>query len=160
MILDTLARADRYSNLHPLFARAFDFLRSTDLDALAPGRHAIAGEQLFAIVEDCAGRTRAEAQLESHRRYIDIQLVLAGVDEMGWKPLADCLAPATEYDPARDIGFFNDAPASWVATPPGSFCVFFPDDAHAPLVSTGTIRKVVLKIELACGAQDNARMAV
>lgn len=154
MILDTLARADRYSTLHPLFARAFDFLRNTDLDALAPGRHAIADEQLFALVEDGVGRTRAEAQLECHRRYIDIQLVLAGVDEMGWKPLADCVAPATDYDAARDIGFFNDAPASWVATPPGSFCVFFPDDAHAPLVSAGRIRKVVLKIELACGVQE------
>jgi YhcH/YjgK/YiaL family protein len=154
MILDTLARADHYSNLHPLFARAFDFLRSTDLDALAPGRHAIDGEQLFAIVEACAGRSRAEAQLECHRRYIDIQLVLAGVDEMGWKPLADCGRPATDYDAARDIRFFDDAPASWIATPPGSFCLFFPDDAHAPLVSVGTIRKVVLKIALASGAQE------
>lgn len=146
MILDTLAQADRYSNLHPLFAQAFDYLRNTDLNALVPGRHAIDGEQLFAIVEACAGRPRAEAQLECHRRYIDIQLVLEGVDEMGWKPLADCVAPATAYDAARDIRFFDDAPASWVATSPGSFCLFFPDDAHAPLVSAGMIRKVVLKI--------------
>jgi YhcH/YjgK/YiaL family protein len=146
MILDTLARSDRYSSLHPLFARAFDFLRSTDLLALAPGMHTIQGEQLFAIVEDCAGRTRAEAQLECHRRYIDIQLVLEGVDEMGWKPLAECADPATDYDDARDIRFFNDAPASWIATPPGSFCLFFPDDAHAPLVSAGMVRKVVVKI--------------
>ena len=146
MILDTLARSDRYSSLHPLFARAFEFLRSTDLLALAPGMHTIQGEQLFAIVEDCAGRTRAEAKLECHRRYIDIQLVLEGVDEMGWKPLAECADPATDYDDARDIRFFNDAPASWIATPPGSFCLFFPDDAHAPLVGAGMIRKVVVKI--------------
>ncbi|MBW8305786.1 MAG: YhcH/YjgK/YiaL family protein [Thiobacillus sp.] len=146
MILDTLARSDRYSSLHPLFARAFEFLRSTDLAALTPGMHTIQGEQLFAIVEDCAGRTRAEAKLECHRRYIDIQLVLEGVDEMGWKPLAECADPATDCDDARDIRFFNDAPASWIATPPGSFCLFFPDDAHAPLVSAGMIRKVVVKI--------------
>ena len=154
MILDTLAQADRYSMLHPLFARAFDYLRSTDLGALTPGRHDVEGAQLFALVEDCAGRTRAEAQLECHRRYIDIQLVLAGVDEMGWRPLAECVAPSTDYDAARDIRFFDDAPASWIATPPGSFCLFFPDDAHAPLVSAGRIRKVVLKIELASGMQE------
>ncbi|MHB1061438.1 MAG: YhcH/YjgK/YiaL family protein [Thiobacillus sp.] len=146
MILDTLARAERYLALHPLFARAFEFLRGTDLSALAPGMHTIQGEQLFAIVEDCVGRTRAEAKLECHRRYIDIQLVFEGVDEMGWKPLAECADPATDYDDARDIRFFNDAPASWIATPPGSFCLFFPDDAHAPLVSAGMIRKVVVKI--------------
>jgi YhcH/YjgK/YiaL family protein len=146
MILDTLARADRYLVLHPLFARAFEFLRSTDLDALEPSIHTIDGEQLFAIVEACSGRSRAEAKLECHRRYIDIQLVLEGVDEMGWKPLAECRAPATDYDAARDIRFFDDAPSSWIATPAGSFCLFFPDDAHAPLVSSGMIRKVVVKI--------------
>ncbi|HBU14290.1 MAG TPA: YhcH/YjgK/YiaL family protein [Gemmobacter sp.] len=152
MILDTLAQADRYLALHPLFARAFEFLHGTDLGALEPGVHAIQDEQLFAIVEDCSGRTRTEAKLECHRRYIDIQLVLEGVDEMGWKPLAACVDPATDYDAARDIRFLNDAPASWVATPSGSFCLFFPDDAHAPLVSAGRIRKVVVKIALAGAA--------
>ena len=146
MILDTLANAGRYSALHPLFTRAFEFLRSTDLKSLSPGKHAVQGEQLFAIVEACAGRTRAEAKLECHRRYIDIQLVLEGIDEMGWKPVAECRAPATDYDAARDIRFFDDAPSSWIATPPGSFCLFFPDDAHAPLVSADMIRKVVVKI--------------
>jgi biofilm protein TabA len=146
MILASLAEADRYAALHPQFARAFAFLRNTDLNALAPGKHSVQGEQLFAIVEACAGRTRAEAKLECHRRYIDIQLVLEGIDEMGWKPAAECVDPANDYDAARDIRFFNDAPSSWIATPPGSFCLFFPEDAHAPLVSTGFIRKVVVKI--------------
>jgi len=146
MILDTLNQANRYFTLHPLFAQAFEFLRGTDLLALDPGIHTIDCEHLFAIVEDCAGRTRAEAKLECHRRYIDIQLVLEGVDEMGWKPLAECVDPETDHDDARDIRFFNDAPASWIATPPGSFCLFFPDDAHAPLVSAGRVRKVVVKI--------------
>jgi YhcH/YjgK/YiaL family protein len=58
------------------------------------------------------------------------------------------VAPVTDYDAARDIQFFSDAPSSWIATPPGSLCVFFPDDAHAPLVSAGMIRKVVVKVEL------------
>ncbi len=146
MILASLAEADRYVALHPLFPRAFEFLRNTDLKALAPGRHDVQGEQIFAIVEACEGRKRAEAKLECHRRYIDIQLVLEGVDEMGWKPVAACVDPATDYDAARDIRFFNDAPSSWIATPPGAFCLFFPDDAHAPLVSTEVIRKIVVKV--------------
>ena len=146
MILAKLTEADRYAALHPLFARAFAFLRNTDLGALDPGMHTIQGEQLFAIVEACPGRSRAEAKLECHRRCIDIQLVLEGVDEMGWKPLGECVEPATDYDAARDIRFFSDSPSSWIATPPGAFCLFFPDDAHAPLVSTGMIRKVVVKI--------------
>lgn len=146
MILDLLANADRYAASHPLFARAFAFLRETDLDALAPGRYPIAGDALFAIVEEANGRSRADAKLECHRRYIDIQLVLRGMDEMGWKPVRNCHEPVAAYSDKRDIQFFNDAPASWIATPPGAFCVFFPEDAHAPLVGTGSIRKLVLKI--------------
>jgi YhcH/YjgK/YiaL family protein len=151
MILDTLAQADRYRALHPLFARAFDFLRTTDLTTLPTGRHVIDGEALFVIIEDRPGRRREEAKLECHRRYIDIQFVFEGVDEMGWKALSECRQLATDYDAARDICFFDDAPTSWIATPAGAFCVFFPDDAHAPLVSAGCIRKAVVKVAVAAG---------
>lgn len=149
MILSTLSRSDRYASLHPLFPRAFEFIRDTDLMSLAPGCYPIAGDDLFAIVEHVPGRTRAEAKLECHRRYIDIQLVLEGVDEMGWKALADCTQPVSDYSAEKDIRFFHDAPASWIATPPGAFCIFFPEDAHAPLVATGNIRKVIFKVAVA-----------
>lgn len=146
MILTSLSQSDRYAGLHPLFPRAFDYMRNTDLYALAPGRYPIAGDDLFAIVEHVPGRTREIARLEAHRRYIDIQLVLDGVDEMGWKPLADCYNPVSEHSVEKDIRFFHDAPASWIATPPEHFCIFFPEDAHAPLVSSGQVRKVIFKI--------------
>ena len=148
MILDTLSNIDRYAALHPLFPRAIAFIRSTDLNSLAVGIHAIIEDQLFVIVEEAQGRSRAEAQLECHRRYIDIQLVLEGIDEMGWKPLADCHKPVSDYSAEQDIRFFNDTPATWIATPPGAFCIFFPEDAHAPLVSAGKIRKLIFKIEV------------
>lgn len=146
MIFDTLANAARYTPLHELFPRAFEFLRDTDLMALAPGRYPIEGESLFAIIEATSGRRREEAKLECHRRYIDIQFVLEGSDEMGWKALSDCREPLADYAAEKDIQFFRDAPASWVITPPGAFCIFFPEDAHAPLVGIGDIRKVILKV--------------
>jgi len=148
MIFSTLSQSDRYAALHPLFPRAFEYIRDTDLLSLAPGRYPIVDKQLFVIVENVAGRTREAAKLECHRRYIDIQLVLEGLDEMGWKALADCVDPVSDYSAEKDIRFFHDAPASWIATPPGAFCIFFPEDAHAPLVSAGQIRKVIFKIAL------------
>lgn len=146
MIFSTVNQSGRYAALHPLFPRAFDYIRDTDLYALAPGRYPIVGDDLFAIVEHVPGRTRAAAKLECHRKYIDIQLVLEGIDEMGWKPLADCHNPVSDYSAEKDIRFFHDAPAAWIATPPDAFCIFFPEDAHAPLVGAGRIRKVIFKI--------------
>jgi biofilm protein TabA len=152
MIFSSLSQADRYAHLHPLFSRAFNYIRDTDLFALAPGRYNIVGDDLIAIVEQVQGRTREAAKLEAHRHYIDIQLVLDGIDEMGWKPLADCYNPMSEHSMEKDIRFFHDAPASWIATPPDAFCIFFPEDAHAPLVSNGQIRKVIFKVAVNPGA--------
>jgi len=150
MIFSAISQSDRYVALHPLFARVFSYIRDTDLFALAPGRYHLEGDDLIAIVEQVAGRAREAAKLEAHRRYIDIQLVLDGVDEMGWKPLADCHNPVSEYSEEKDIQFFHDAAVSWIATPPDHFCIFFPEDAHAPLVSDRPIRKVIFKIAVSC----------
>ena len=146
MILDTIANMARYAGLHPRFATVFDYIGKTDLLALANGRHAILGQDLFAIVERVAGRSKSDAQLECHRKYIDIQLVLSGVDTMGWKPRAACQLAVDEYNTSADIQFFYDAPDAWVATPANAYCIFFPEDAHAPLVGTQNIHKIVFKI--------------
>jgi len=149
MIFATLSQADRYTLLHPLFPRAFQYIRDTNLRTLTTGVHQIIDKQLFVIVEEAQGRSRSEAKLECHRKCIDIQLVLEGIDEMGWKPLADCKQPVAEYSEERDIRFFTDTPDSWISTPANTFCIFFPDDAHAPLVSTGKIRKLIFKVAVA-----------
>ncbi|MDD4978076.1 MAG: YhcH/YjgK/YiaL family protein [Gallionella sp.] len=146
MIFSMLDSSSRYAALHPLFPRAFAYIRDTDLNALTPGVHQIIDKQLFVIVEEANGRTRAEAKLEAHRKYIDIQLVLEGVDEMGWKALVDCHQPMDEHNAERDIRFFADEAATWISTPADHFCIFFPEDAHAPLVSNGPIRKVIFKV--------------
>lgn len=155
MILDTMANADRYQALHPLFPIVFEYIRNTDLSTLASGRHSIMADDVFVIIERATGRSRNAAQLECHRRYIDIQLVLDGVDEMGWKPLADCHHPVADFNMQADIGFFHDSPATWIATPPGAFCIFFPQDTHAPLVATQPIHKAVFKIALQPTASAN-----
>ncbi len=146
MILSSLSQSTRYAGLHPLFQQAFDYIRDTDLYNMAPGRYHLAGEDLIAIVEHVSGRSKEVAKLEAHRRYIDIQLVLEGDEAMGWKPLADCLNPVSEHSEEKDIRFFHDAPASYVPVPPDHFCIFFPEDAHMPLIGSGNIKKVIFKV--------------
>ena len=148
MIFSSISLSPRYTALHPLFPRVFDYIRNTNLRSLTPGRYDIVGDDLFAIVEHVQGRTRAEAKLECHRHYIDIQLILEGTDEMGWKALADCHKPVSDYSTEQDIQFFNDIPTTWITTPPHHFCIFFPEDTHAPLIAKGEVRKVIFKIRV------------
>lgn len=146
IILDRLENAEKYYAMHPDFPKAFAFLRQSGLAELPAERHDIDGDRIFCIMSKVPGRSRAEAKLEAHRKYIDIQYVIAGMDEMGWKPTADCKLVDTAYNAEKDIMFFNDKPDSWTEVPPGSFVIFFPQDAHAPLVGSEEIHKAVLKI--------------
>jgi len=146
MILDKLANASRYTCMHPLFEEAFHFLRETDLQSLPTGKHDLKGEDLFAILSDATGITEQEAKLEVHRKYIDIQYIISGTDHMGWKDLAQCAAPNDAYNDARDAAFFPDKTSNWFDVPAGSFTIFYPDDAHAAMITEEKVRKVVLKV--------------
>lgn len=146
MILDRLQHAHFYKPLHPLFIPAFDFLSKTDLAKLPEGRNDILGDRLFVIIEKTAGLGKGAAKLEAHRRYIDIQLCLGGIEEIGWRPAAHCTLPDTTYNAEKDIAFFADRPETWLTLPPLTFAIFHPHDAHAPKAGTGKIFKAVVKV--------------
>lgn len=146
MILDRLENAEKYYAMHRDFEKAFSFLRKSDLAELPADRYTIDGDRVFCIISKNPGRTRAEAKLEAHRKYIDIQYVIAGADEMGWKPISACTRVDTPYDADKDIAFFKDEPEKWTEVPAGSFAIFFPEDAHAPMVGSDEIHKAVLKV--------------
>jgi len=148
MILDKLQNAPRYYSLHPLFEKAFQFLQQSELTTLPIGQQSIVGKDLFAIISDGSGIGEADAKLEVHRQYIDIQYIIAGTDHMGWKDLAHCGAPSDPYNEERDAAFFSDKTKSWFDVPAGSFTIFYPDDAHAAMITKENVRKVVLKIKV------------
>ncbi|WP_018478316.1 YhcH/YjgK/YiaL family protein [Pontibacter roseus] len=146
MVLDKLANANRYTCMHPLFPQAFQFLQEADLLHLPLGQQAIVGKDLFAIISEGTGIPEKDARLEVHRKYIDIQYVILGTDHMGWKDLALCDAPNDPYNEDRDAAFFPDKTSNWFDVPAGSFIIFYPDDAHAAMITEKNVRKVVLKI--------------
>ena len=146
MILDVFENAHRYLALNNGFAKAFEFLMRPQLNELPVGKHEIDGDRVYAVVDKNPGRKKEEALLETHEKYIDIQLVLAGTDEMGWKPKSSCKQPSQEYDQETDIQFFTDDPDVWLPVKPGMFAIFFPEDAHMPLISSGQLHKVIAKV--------------
>jgi YhcH/YjgK/YiaL family protein len=148
MILDFLENAERYVGTHPAFAAAFAFLRRPDLATLPNGRVELDGEKLYALVQQPEGRGRAAARLEAHRKYADIQFVISGHEEYGWRARADAAVVSEPYDAARDLEFFGGAPAVWLPAPAGSLAVFFPEDLHAPLAGVGPLHKIVLKVRV------------
>ena len=71
MIKDSLTNHEKYHSLHPLFAKAFEYLQSADLIDYDEGKYPIDGNDMYASISEYV--TKGEGQLEGHVEYIDIQ---------------------------------------------------------------------------------------
>lgn len=147
MILGHLNTCERYEKLHALFPKAFAFLKGTDLAKLPDGKSDIDGDELFAIVSRNSD-SENDNKLEAHRKYIDIHYAAQGSDTIGWKPLHACTTAVSEFDVEKDVILFNDGDHTTVSLKEGQFVIVYPEDAHAPLLKTKGLLKIVLKIKL------------
>lgn len=148
MIYSTLAESARIENLHPQFKKLFDYLKENDLLNGELGRFELDGNNLFINNVDSPLYKAEERSLEAHKEYLDIQIPLDAPETFGIKATADCKTIKSAYNEEKDILFFEDKPANFVTVYPGEFIILYPEDAHAPLIGEGKVRKLVVKIRL------------
>ena len=148
MIVDTLDNSTRYFVHGDRIATALKYLRDNDCTALPVGNIPIQGDQIFALVQDNTTKLREQGVWEAHRKYIDVQFVAAGVEEMGYANI-QTLTVKKPYDEQADYALF-DGCGSFVTVPAGSFTIFFPEDGHIPGSAVdgkpAAVRKVVVKV--------------
>lgn len=148
MILDTLSNAETYLAIHPGFEKAFAFLRRADVGSLGPGKYSIDAAEVFALIQKDPGRLRTDSHLEAHKNHIDIQFLIEGDEQIGWITRNDCKDSKQPYVAERDIEYFEDPPQTYLSLKPDMFAVFFPGDAHAPMISDGLVHKCVVKVKV------------
>ena len=149
MIADIIRNAHLYRRLSPRIALAFDYLRELNSRSAVVGTFKIDGSRVYAMVQEYETLPLTQGAWEAHRRYIDLQCVLAGTERVGYAPIGR-LAPGA-YDPARDVLPLSGEGA-FLTLGPGDFMLLFPDDAHMPRIADGApspVRKVVIKIAVA-----------
>jgi len=131
--------------------KAFAFLKNTDLNQLEAKKYDIDGDNLYALVTDYMTKNLEDAQFESHKKYIDIQYVINGKEQISWTPATKKREVLTPYDETRDIEFMTVTESSdYIATPEVYF-LFFPSDLHRPGVKSGEnsqVKKVVVKVKV------------
>ena len=148
MILGTLSESARIESLHPAFKKAFDYIKSHDLLNAPLERITLDGEALFINNSAPTPRSQEEQVLEVHRRYLDIHVLLSGTERIGWKPLADLTNPEAPFNEADDYQTFAEPATTYFDMLPGQFLIVYPEDAHAPIIGTTPIRKLVVKVEI------------
>jgi len=136
MILDSLSNIGQYASLHPLFAKAIEYINNTDLNAAEIGKYDIA-EGLKAIYSDKKGVTAAEsnAKFECHDKNIDIQICIRGKETIGYKPRNTCTQLKGEYNPEKDVSYYADAPDTYFQLTDNQFTIFYPNDVHSPMIA-------------------------
>jgi len=151
MILDVLNQWQRYRMLGPAFVKGFEYLCTLD-SRTPPGRVELQGDDLFATVAAYPTRPQDQCRFESHRKYADIQYMIAGRERILWSPLSALTEVTQPYDSQTDLIFFSPPK---VSTPlhleAGQFAVFFPEDGHAPGIEWSgidNVLKVVVKVRL------------
>ena len=98
--------------------------------------------------------TRAADQCvwEAHRKYIDVQFVVAGVERMGYANLAQ-MRERDAYDASARRRLLRARRVEFVTIRAGTFAIFGPEDVHSPghaAGAPGLVRKVVVKAIAEC----------
>ncbi len=148
MILDSLENAQQYEALHPLFKKAFDFIRNTDFTHLKEGVIETDEPGLYYSIERYRGKDPQDGVLESHKKFIDIHTPIVGIESIGWKAGDELMIISKPYDEEKDVMFYHDFPTTYTKLYPGQFAVYFPEDGHAAAIGQGDIRKVIAKIAM------------
>ena len=152
MIVATRENAQFDAKTAARITRALEWIGRTDMPALEPGRHDIAGDELFANVMEVQTMHPEDKQFEAHRAYIDVHYVIEGEELIGVAPVGECPV-VQEYAQADDYSLHTDpadpARVTWTLLHAGELCVTPPADAHKPACTTGApaqLKKVCIKV--------------
>ncbi|MCC6747108.1 MAG: YhcH/YjgK/YiaL family protein [Deltaproteobacteria bacterium] len=152
MLIDQLKNASLYYGLGAGIARALRFLEETDVTRLPAGRHELEGDEVYAIVQDYETKRPEQGAWEAHRKYIDVQYVARGSEQMGFSHLGQLAAGP--YDAEKDF-LRLEGPGEFLHLREGTFMILWPEDAHMPGMAVSApepVRKVVVKVRVPAGA--------
>ena len=157
MIIDSFENVSRYECVHPRFPAAVAYLKSLLEKNVPDGRYEPENSgspaEFYVSIATGALKTDDTARAESHRKYIDLQLLLEGAEKMFVPSLDPIPAADTEYSDEKDCMHYErvskDA-CHCLVVPKGQFAIFFAEELHAPSMALGNeanvTRKAVLKI--------------
>jgi YhcH/YjgK/YiaL family protein len=148
------ANDPRFAAAHAYLADLLDpnsaaFRRLNQIAAGVTERTNLAGGA-FALEQVYHAKRREDVFLESHRKYIDVQLVLAGAERMEVIDISR-LTVSESYLAERDLIKYADSTAtSHLRMNAGNVAIFFPADGHLstllPDAGPVLVRKSVVKV--------------
>ncbi|MBC5996535.1 DUF386 domain-containing protein [Romboutsia ilealis] len=73
-----------------------------------------------------------EGTFEAHRKYVDIQIVVEGSEEIAWADISE-LKTVNIYDSVKDVERLDGDKSHNILISKGMFYIAFPHDGHKPV---------------------------
>lgn len=147
MIYDNINNLNKYIGVIPHLEEVLSFVKDNNLNDL-PFERIDISENVYLVKQKYIGKDIKDAGVESHKKYIDIQIILKGKELMKYCLYNNNLKVSEEYDDSKDIMFYSEVLINQVEVSKDEFVVFFKEDIHQPGIKTGDeeINKIVVKI--------------
>jgi YhcH/YjgK/YiaL family protein len=150
MIADIIKNKYLYESISPRIKMALEYIAKTDFSKIEQGKYELDGANLFVLIQEYDTLPYEQCKWECHQKYIDIQYIAEGVEQIGVNNTAK-MQVTDEYNPEKDIAFLS-GDGDYVTFSKGSYGIFFPEDAHQPKIAPGDVfgkvKKVVVKIKI------------
>lgn len=152
MLLGDLSRADYAKSLPPVFARLCAKLKDLDLANLPLGWQDLEPNIRMNVMEFETSEAVGK-QAEMHRKFIDIQLLIAGEEMIEYGLAQPNLALYDDYREEEDYQLTPQIEdKNEVVLKPNMFAIFLPYEPHKPgnCVSGNpkSLRKLVVKVPI------------
>ena len=131
--------------------KAFKFIYENNLLELPLGKTDIDGDNVWVNRMSYVGKEEELCKLENHHNYLDLQLVLSGVEGMGYVHIDRVFVKMVgEYDAVKDKANFVGPLDGIIKLYSNDFVIVWPSDLHMPLIKVNDdqIEKAVFKIKI------------
>lgn len=149
MLMDLRENVKNYLGISKKIDKALNILQNEDFINMQDGKYEI-DQDIYYFV----GRYETKTEwnpFEAHRKYLDIQYVVQGKETIGYKD-NHSLDIEKEYCEENDYMLYKMPDCfNKLMLSKGSFCIFWPNDAHSPGYAYDKpekVCKIVLKIKL------------
>lgn len=130
---------------------SIEYLKNLSVSENDIGKRIVVNDKFFYCVQGYLTKPAKECKLESHRKYIDIQLMVKGNEFMDLADISS-LTTSEEYNEEEDVIFWN-LPKRLARTTlrAGDYIVLYPETAHRGAVRLNQgeyVVKIVGKVKV------------
>ena len=148
MIYDHIKNISLYKGLSPALDAGLEYI-SQVINSVSNGVSFLDHDVKVIVSEYTTKHSNANGY-EAHRKYIDIQFPVEGVEAVKFCPI-ECLEETRDYNEENDYILFADHDGATFTIGNGYFLILFPNDGHMPQLCVDipeTIKKITLKVPM------------